>query len=106
MLRSDRRKTLGTSFQEFLNKLDAPRILLWACNWDFDKANHWYSEVDRTSTLQMIEDFLSVQHELNTYQFETVLYGFGGGYKEDKKEETTEDWSHLDATGLMQALMG
>lgn len=99
-------KTLGTSFSNFLGKLDTPRILLWACGWDFEKAQYWYTQVDRTITMQMIEDFLAVQHERNTYQFETVLYGFGGGYKDDTQEESTEDWSNLDAAGLMKALMG
>ena len=94
-------KTLGTSFQKFLTELDSARLLLWACGYDFDRAKYLYTQVDRSIATQIIDDFLKLQHERNTYQFEAVLYGFGGSYSSDAQDEDTVDMTDLDASSIM-----
>ncbi|WP_019865133.1 hypothetical protein [Methylovulum miyakonense] len=91
-------KSLGTSFNKFLSKLPADRVLVMACGWDIAKADHLYSTVDASIAVQVIEDYLSLQQESNTFLYEAVLYGFGGKY--DGDEGGSED---LDLTGASAA---
>jgi hypothetical protein len=96
-------KTLGTSFKKFLGQLDSARLLLLACGWDYEKAKYLYTKVDRKAANQIIDDFLELQHERNTYLFEATMYGFGGGYTDDEREEVM-DLTGMDAAGIMAML--
>ena len=102
-------RTLGTSFQTFLSSLDAARILLWACQFDYQRADYFYSVVDSSVANQIIKDFVSSLHEQNTYLFEAVLYGFGGKYSEENTsglDENTIDARDMDIASLSKLLMG
>jgi hypothetical protein len=97
-------KTLGAAFQQFLQTLDSARILLWACGYDYQRAEYLYTKVDRSIANQIIEDFLKILHEQNTYLFEAGLYGFGGSYKNDSPGEDLVDMTEMDASSIMQML--
>lgn len=97
-------KSLGTSFQEMLGKMDAAKLLLWACSYDYARAEHLYTQVDRSIASQIIDDFLRVQYERNTYLFEAVLYGFGGKYNSDDGQGDMVDMTDMDASQIMAML--
>ena len=98
-------KSLGTAYQAFLGKLDSARLLLWACGFDFAKADYLYSQVDQSITTQIIEDFITLQNEQNTYLFEAVMYGFGGKYNEDGADANLVDATEMSANELKKLLM-
>ena len=96
-------RSLGTAFQDFLKQLDVSRILLMACNYDYEKARHLYTRVDYTVANQVVEDFLRLQNERNHILYESVLYGFGGKYKEETEEYFDSDG--MDAATAMRMLL-
>ena len=99
-------RTLGTSFNKLVSSMDTSRLLLWACNWDYQKAKYLYTQVDKTIAKQVVDDFLKVTQETNTYTFEATLYGFGGSYTEDSGNDPDDiDLTQLDASSIMSALM-
>lgn len=102
--RSQPSKSLGTAFQEFLGQMDSARLLIWACGRDYEKAQYIYTSVDRSIATQIIDDFLRLQQEQNTYLYESILYGFGGGYKEDSSGEEIVDMTDMDASSIMKML--
>lgn len=97
-------KSLGTAYQEFLRQLDSARLLLWACGFDFKKAEYLYSRVDRSISSQILEDFLRLQNEQNNYLFESGLYGAGGSYKEGELDADTIDMTDMDSSEIMAFL--
>ena len=106
---STKRRTLGSSFQEMISKMDSARLLLWACNWDYNKASYLYTVVDKSIAKQVIDDFIRVTQETNTYLFEAGLYGFGGSYSGDEpssgdevdaSDQSVDDWKELLKGGL------
>lgn len=102
-------KSLGSSFQKFVSGLDSSRILLWACGYDYEKAHHLYTQVDRSIAMQIVDDFIQLQHERNTYLFEASLYGMGGQYKDDTTPSSGVaddeiDLTDMDASSIMQIL--
>ena len=100
-----RGKSLGTSFQTFTRTLDAARILLWACGFDYEKAKFWFTEADRDDAMQVVDDFLRLQQERNAYLYEAALYGFGGKYRDDGN--SSGDGEEIDLTGASAAqIMG
>ena len=99
-------RSLGSSFYQFTRSLDISRVLLWLSGWDYQKAEYLYSSVDRDDAMQLVEDFLRLQDEKNTYQFEAVLYGFGGHYKNDDSGEDSLDMTGMDAESIMQMIGG
>lgn len=77
------KKTLGTSYNEFIGSLDTSDVLLWMCDYDYARAAHLFTSVDYLDVRRMVDLFVRRQAEQNLYTFECVMYGFGGGYKDD-----------------------
>lgn len=77
------KKSLGTAWIATISKLPVDRLLLAAVQYDYDKARYLYCQADRTVAMAVLDTFIALQTEQFNYGFECVLYGFGGGYKDD-----------------------
>ena len=77
------KKSLGTAWIEAISQLSVDKLLLAAVHYDYDKAQYLYCKADRTVAMAVLDTFISLQTEQFNYGFECVLYGFGGGYKDD-----------------------
>jgi len=71
----------GTEFANYLSSLRVDQLLLKMCNYDYEKANFLYCEIDRDSVQEMLSEYMRGCHELNRVNMEASMYGFGGSYK-------------------------
>lgn len=92
-------QTLGTKYHDLINSLPTDRTLLWMTGYDYDRAYHLYSRVDRDDAMQMVGDFLRIHLEENRVGFENVLYGHGGSYKDDGDSGSSGDTVDLSKQG-------
>jgi hypothetical protein len=97
-------KTLWSSFNQFMSSLDSSRVLLWACGFDYEKAEYLYTKVDRSIANQVIADFVSIQQEQNILLLESTMYGFGGKYSEESEDENIVDATEMGADALRKLL--
>ena len=97
-------KTLWSSFNQFMSGLDSSRVLLWACGFDYKRAEYLYTKVDRSIANQIIADFVSMQQEQNILLLEATMYGFGGKYSEESESENTVDATEMGADALRKLL--
>lgn len=97
-------RSLWTSFHKFIQQLDSSRILLWACGFDYKKAEYLYTKVDRTVANQVISDFVASLQEHNTANLEASMYGFGGKYQDEAENEYTTDATEMNAEDLRKLL--
>jgi hypothetical protein len=79
--------TLGTYFNRFIMSLDPSTVLVLATGYDIDKARKLYCEEDFSVAESVIKTYIKLMDEQNNYAYEVALYGAGGSYKEDAKQE-------------------
>ena len=80
---SSKKQSFATSFAKWIGELDPHNLCLAIAGYDYDKAYHLYTTVDRDDVTAMSEQWMEKEWEMIKVGYESVVYGFGGGY-EDK----------------------
>lgn len=77
------KKSLGTSYMQWLSKASPDQLCFMLSGWDHEKARALYCDTDLRDVREMSEVFL--EREWNKIQaaYECSMYGFGGSYKGD-----------------------
>lgn len=78
------RKSFGTSYDQYLQKLTLDSTILRMVNYDVDAAKRIYCEMDRDDAMKLVGDYVTGLMEEGLLQLEASMYGFGGRYKDDK----------------------
>jgi hypothetical protein len=92
--------TRGSSFRKFISSLPTDQILVLACNMDYEKAKKYYEVVDKEDAIKIISLWIEYTLETHNLSFESVLYGFGGGYTDNE----VEDISDMDIKDIAKLL--
>lgn len=82
-------KGLGTDLMKWLSLLRTEEMCLLLAKFDSFEARKIYKEWDRDEVTEAFRVYLSYEREKMQASFEAVLYGFGGGYKEDRGVSST-----------------
>lgn len=78
------RKSFGTSYDQYLQRLTLDSTILRMVNYDVDSAKRIYCEMDRDDAMKLVGDYVTGLMEEGLLQLEASMYGFGGKYKDDK----------------------
>lgn len=104
------KRSLGTAYFAALSGLSVDHLLLAAVNYDYHKAEYLYCKADRSVAMAVLETYTHLQAEQFNYLFECVMYGFGGGYKDDEKTAAPEGALDLrnvdDPIAALNAMFG
>lgn len=98
-------KQFAQEAMKWLSSLEPQQLCLFIATYNYSKAKCLYCEVDRDDVLYMGKQKVEYEFEQMRSNLEASLFGFGGGYGEDKgsNENTTViDLSDGDTTGLNQ----
>lgn len=82
--------TLGSTYMAWLGKLPADKLCYLISGFDPAKAEQLYCEVDHRTVSEMAASYIEQQWQLVQVSYEASMYGFGGGYKNDK---SAASWS-------------
>lgn len=77
------RKSFGTSYDQYLQKLTLDSTILRMVNYDIESARRIYCEMDRDDAMKLVNDYVTGLMEEGLLQLEASMYGFGGKYKGD-----------------------
>lgn len=77
--------TLASSYTDWVTSLETEQLCLLASNYDLFKAKRLYEEADRDDVLLLATDVIRKMWEDVKVHYESIMYGFGGSYKGDKK---------------------
>lgn len=83
--RGPAKKSYGTDFVQMLQESSMDQLLLMLCDYNVEKADYLYSEVDRDHVDIMIDHYIKKEMEKHKINMEGCLYGFGGSYSGDSK---------------------
>jgi hypothetical protein len=78
------KKSFGTSYDEYLQRLTLDSTVLRMVGYDVDAARRIYCEMDRDDAMKLIGEYVTGLMEEGLLRLEASMYGFGGKYKEDK----------------------
>ena len=78
------RKSFGTSYDSYLQRLTLDSTVLRMVGYDVNAAHRIYCEMDRDDAMKLIGDYVTGLMEEGLLQLEASMYGFGGKYKDDK----------------------
>ena len=83
--KSVKKKAQGfaVSFSDWVGKLKPQELCLAVTDYDHPAAMQLYCEVDRDDVMEMAAQWMAHEWESIKVGYESVVYGFGGGYKED-----------------------
>ena len=77
-------KGFGTSFLEWYTKLSPDIMCLIASGFDYEKARHLYTMVDKDIVDEVLKAYSESEWNTAHLRFEACLFGFGGGYDKGK----------------------
>lgn len=78
-------RSFASSYLETLNKQDVATLLLYACGWDYTKAEWTYCNVDKDDVMDLLGKFMEFRMQENVVAFEACMFGFGGKYEDSPK---------------------
>lgn len=76
------KKDFASSYAQWVSKLQPEEICLAAADMDYFVARRLYMEVDREDVTELSSQWMKREWEKIKIGYESVVYGFGGGYKE------------------------
>lgn len=88
------KRTFASSFSDWVSKLSPHEICMTLTGYDYVKALYLYENVDRDDVLEMSKQWMKKEWEHIKVGYESVVYGFGGGYED--KPHTEVDVSSDD----------
>lgn len=99
------KRGFASDFVEWLNKLDAQAMCLYAADADVERARYLYGSVDRETVIAVCEHRVAADWKQAQLMFEACLFGFGGSYGEGGGDtetfDLTGDQPDLDALKTM-----
>jgi len=95
--KGDGKKGFATSFSDWMASLEPHNMCLVIAGLDYELAKKLYCDTDREDVLLIATQWVHSEWERIKVGYESVVYGFGGGYK-DESPETTVDASADDYT--------
>lgn len=78
-----RGRSLGSSFFDYLGKLDTVKLLGLMTNYDIDKMRKLYCHTDFMQVKELITAYTEFLREQQIVNFEATMYGMGNSYKDD-----------------------
>jgi len=85
-----KKQSFASSYADWAAKLEPHEACLAAANMDYFKARRLYCEVDKDDVTEMSAQWMKMEWEKIKVGYESVVYGFGGGYKEGASLGDTE----------------
>ena len=70
----------ATSFSDWVGDLSPAELCLVISEFDHSRASYLYTEVDRGDVVDMSKAWMTMEWERIKVGYESVVYGFGGGY--------------------------
>ena len=86
---TNKKKAFASEYLNWVSKLDHESMCLHAAGYDYEKASHLYTKVDRDAVMKILNQRADSDWHDKLSQFEACLFGFGGGY--EKKGSNTFD---------------
>lgn len=80
-------KTFGSGFNAWLDGMDPSGLCLYLADFDPEKAMHYYWRVSKQDVEYAAKAKVGHEWERVMVGFESVMYGFGGSYKDDQKAD-------------------
>ena len=77
--------TFGYRYRQWFSSLGLDQALLWLSDYDPERAEYFYSQVDKDLVDMALETKTKAVEELNRISFEAALFGNGGSYGKGKK---------------------
>ena len=103
---SSKKQAFASSFSDWISKLDPHNVCLLLADYNYDRAAHLYCKVDRDDVSAMSEQWMHREWERVKVGYESVVYGFGGGYEDkphaeiDVSVENHEDGRTISKSAL------
>ena len=85
-----KKQGFAVSFAAWAGKLKPCEMCLIAANYDYFLAKRLYAEVDREDVMEMSAQWMAREWENVKVNYEAVVYGFGGGYKEGSADSVVD----------------
>jgi hypothetical protein len=92
------KKSFATSFSEWVTGLQPEDLCLVIAGFDYGRAKQMYTEVDYEDVVNMSAIWMDREWEYIKVGYESVVYGFGGGYDDKATHAATVDVSAEDHT--------
>ena len=90
---SKKKQDFASSFTNWAGKLEPHEVCLVAADMDYFQARRLYAEVDRDDVVDLSTQWVKREWERVKVGYESVVYGFGGGYKDNGVTGTEVDVS-------------
>jgi hypothetical protein len=99
------KKSFGTAFSEWLAGLSGTESCLYLANYDIEKALHLYWQEDLLLVQDAIKAKTAQDSQNSLIQLEASMYGFGGRYSDDAKDDANtinlDDVNASDIQGML-----
>jgi len=99
-----KKQTFASSYSAWAAALEPDALCLAASSFDYFQAERLYKEVDKEDVIWLADQYLRAEWEKIKVGFESVVYGFGGSYKDDSSGGSggadTYDLTKESAKGL------
>ena len=97
-------KTLGSGYAEWLTNLSSEQACLYLANYDVGKAYDYYWKYDADMVKEAIKVKSQQENQASLLQFEAVMYGMGGQYKNDGASANILRLDEADQSDAVAAL--
>ena len=75
-----KKKAFASSYSKWASALEPHAVCLLVAEYDIGKATHLYTKVDKDDVVEMSAQLMEKEWEKIRVGYESVVYGFGGGY--------------------------
>lgn len=82
-------QSLGTSFFDYIGKLDTVQILGMMTNYNKTLMDELYCRTDFLHVRDLMRGYVEMLREQQVVNFEAVMYGMGNSYKNDSSNGST-----------------
>lgn len=102
------KKSFATSFADWVTSLQPEDLCLVISGFDYKRARQLYSEVDYKDVTRLSSVWMDKEWEYIKVGYESVVYGFGGGYDDNASNASVIDVSaddHLEGKVISSNLL-
>ncbi len=94
----------GSEMLKWLSALDIESILLFVCEYDYERAYKMYSTIPVLMVDSIVEKRVELEKHRIDSTFESVVYGFGGNMKSSSPGETIDVSNVADSPSAAEQL--
>lgn len=98
--RKSNKRTFGAKFSRYFEKLSPEKKCLLTADYDYERARHLYCDLDRAVASEIIKAKFDNLFEIQTLQFEGVVFGMGGSFKGSGNNEDVIDTKEMTSSQI------